>query len=139
MKHQLIEQIEKKQLQEHVKVRTGDSVAAQFIVKEGDRKKTHTFKGVVIAQKRGGLGANITIRKISHGVGVERVVQLHSPTLQKLEIIKPGKVRQSRIYYLRELRGKAMRIPERLKKVSQKAAKPKAKSEAKATETQSQD
>jgi len=120
MTNQLIQKVEQQQIKEHIKVRTGDTVAAEFIVEEGEgerkKKKTHTFKGIVISQKRGGLGANITIRKISHGVGVERVVQLHAPNLKSLKIIKKGKVRQSRIYYIRELKGRAARIPERLNK-----------------------
>ena len=80
---------------------------------EGNKERVQVYQGVVIRRKRGNMNATFTVRKISHGVGVEKTFALHSPRLEKVEIVTRGRVRRSRLYYLRELRGKAARIRER--------------------------
>ncbi len=93
--------------------RAGDTVKVHVRIKEGDKERIQVFEGVVLRRRGSGLGASFTVRKISYGVGVERVFPLHSPIIDKVERVTQGKVRQSRIYYLRGLRGKAARIKER--------------------------
>lgn len=91
----------------------GDTVRVSAKVVEGDRERTQVFEGVVIRRNKGGAGANFTVRRIAHGVGVERTFNLHSPRLEKVQVMRQGKVRRSRIYYLRGLTGKAARIKEK--------------------------
>ena len=91
----------------------GDTVRVSAKVVEGDRERTQVFEGVVIRRNKGGAGANFTVRRIAHGVGVERTFNLHSPRLEKVQVMRQGKVRRSRIYYLRGLTGKAARIAEK--------------------------
>jgi large subunit ribosomal protein L19 len=91
----------------------GDTVRVSAKVVEGERERTQVFEGVVIRRNNGGAGANFTVRRIAHGVGVERTFNLHSPRLEKVKVMRQGKVRRSRIYYLRGLTGKAARIKER--------------------------
>ena len=93
--------------------RTGDTVRVSSKVVEGDRERTQVFEGVVIRQRRGGSSSNFTVRRIAHGVGVERTFLRFSPRVEKLEVVRHGKVRRSRLYYLRGLTGKAARIKER--------------------------
>jgi large subunit ribosomal protein L19 len=93
--------------------RPGDSVRVHIRIIEGNKERVQVFEGVVIRRRRGNMGATFTVRKISHGVGVEKTFALHSPRLNKVEIVYRGKVRRSRLYYLRELRGKAARIKEK--------------------------
>jgi large subunit ribosomal protein L19 len=90
--------------------RVGDTVKVHTIIKEGDKERVQVYEGVVIARKRGGTRASFTVRKISYGVGVERTFPLHTPRIEKVEVIARGSVRQGRLYYLRELQGKAARI-----------------------------
>jgi len=90
--------------------RAGDSVKVHIRIIEGNKERVQIFEGVVIRRRRGLMGATFTVRKISHGVGVEKTFALHSPRLNKVEIISRGKIRRSRLYYLRGLRGKAARI-----------------------------
>src|SRR5262245_21902028 len=90
--------------------RVGDTVRVHTIIKEGDKERVQVFEGVVIARKRGGSRASFTVRKISYGVGGERVFPLHTPRIEKVEVVSHGQVRQGRLYYLRELQGKAARI-----------------------------
>jgi len=92
--------------------RCGDTVAVHTKVKEGDKERIQVFEGVVIRKRRGGSNASFTVRKVSYGVGVERVFPLHSPLIDRVEVITRGKVRRSRLYYLRKLSGKAARIKE---------------------------
>ena len=93
--------------------RPGDTVEVYVRIVEGDKQRIQVFKGVVI-RKRGGLtGASFTVRKISYGVGVERIFPVHSPNLDQVVVLTRGKVRQSRLYYLRERKGKAARIKEK--------------------------
>ena len=93
--------------------RPGDTVNVHIRIIEGTKERVQIFKGVVIKRKRGGMGANFTVRKISHGVGVEKTFALHSPRLEKIEVVTMGRVKRSRLYYLRALSGKAARIKER--------------------------
>jgi large subunit ribosomal protein L19 len=92
----------------------GDTVRVHVRIKEGDKERTQVFEGVVIRKKHGGATrATFTVRKISYGVGVERVFPTHSPRLEKIEVAVRGRVRRARLYYLRELHGKAARIREK--------------------------
>lgn len=93
--------------------RPGDTVKVHVRVVEGSKERIQIFQGVVIARRGGGTRESITVRKISGGIGVERVFPLHSPVIDKLEVTRRGKVRRAKLYYLRELRGKAARIEER--------------------------
>lgn len=93
--------------------RAGDTVKVHVRVVEGDKQRIQIFQGVVIARKGGGSRESFTVRKISGGIGVERVFPLHSPIIDQIEVTRRGKVRRAKLYYLRELRGKAARIEER--------------------------
>ncbi len=93
--------------------RAGDTVRVHVRVVEGDKQRIQMFQGVVIARRGGGTRESFTVRKISGSIGVERVFPLHSPSVDKIEVIRHGKVRRAKLYYLRELRGKAARIEER--------------------------
>ena len=90
--------------------RSGDSVRVHTLIKEGDRERVQVFEGVVIGQHRGGSRASFTVRKISYGVGVERVFPLHTSRIEKIEVVQRGHVRRARLNYLRQLQGKAARI-----------------------------
>ncbi len=90
----------------------GDTVKVHTKVVEGDSERIQIFDGVVISRRGSGISASFTVRKISYGVGVERVFPLHSPRIDKIEVVKTGKVRRSKIYYLRNLSGKAARLEE---------------------------
>jgi large subunit ribosomal protein L19 len=91
----------------------GDTINVHFRIREGEKERIQVFKGVVIRKTRGGAGATFTVRKISGGVGVERIFPLHSPRIEKLDVAARGHVRRSRLYYLRGLRGKKARLRER--------------------------
>jgi large subunit ribosomal protein L19 len=93
--------------------RSGDTVRVHVRVVEGEKERIQVFQGVVIGRKGGGTRETFTVRKISGGVAVERVFPLHSPTIAKLEVVRQGRVRRAKLYYLRSLRGKAARINER--------------------------
>lgn len=93
--------------------RSGDTVKVHVRVIEGDKERIQVFQGVVIARRGGGSRETFTVRKISGGVGVERIFPLHSPVVDKIEVVRRGKVRRAKLYYLRALRGKAARIEER--------------------------
>ena len=92
----------------------GDTVVVQVRVVEGARERLQAFEGIVIAKRNRGLNSAFTVRKISHGVGVERVFQTHSPSVGSIEVKRRGDVRRAKLYYLRDLTGKAARIKERL-------------------------
>lgn len=92
----------------------GDTVVVKLKVKEGDRVRLQSFEGIVIAKRNRGYHSAFTVRKISHGVGVERVFQSYSPLIESVEVKRQGKVRRAKLYYLRDLTGKAARITERL-------------------------
>ena len=91
----------------------GDTVKVHVKIKEGEKERIQVFQGVVISKRRRSTSATFTVRKISYGVGVERIFPLHSPIIDKIEIVTRGRVRRAKIYYLRKLRGKAARIRER--------------------------
>lgn len=91
----------------------GDTVKVNVKIKEGEKERVQVFQGVVISKRGSGTGATFTVRKVSYGIGVERIFPLHSPVIDKIEVITRGRVRRSKIYYLRKLRGKAARIRER--------------------------
>lgn len=91
----------------------GDTVRVHFKVVEGGRERVQAFEGVVIARRGGGLRETVTVRRISHGVGVERIFPLHSPRLERIEVVRRGRVRRAKLYYLREKVGKETRIKER--------------------------
>lgn len=93
--------------------RVGDSVKVHVKVREGEKDRIQIFQGVVIARRGGGTGSSFTVRKVSNGVGVERVFPLFSPVIGKIEVVRRGRVRRSKLYYLRERRGKAARIAEK--------------------------
>ncbi|HEY4183793.1 MAG TPA: 50S ribosomal protein L19 [Polyangia bacterium] len=90
--------------------RSGDSVRVHTLIKEGDKERVQVFEGVVIGQHRGGSRATFTVRKISYGVGVERIFPLHTSRIEKIEVLQRGHVRRARLNYLRQLQGKAARI-----------------------------
>ena len=93
-----------------VEFRAGDSVKVNWKVKEGDKERVQAFEGVVIRKTKGGIHASFTVRKVTFGVGVERIFPLHSPRYETIEVLNRGDVRRSRLFYLRALRGKASRI-----------------------------
>ena len=93
--------------------RPGDTVTVHYRIKEGDRERVQLFEGVVIAQKGGGLRETFIVRKVSYGVGVERIFPLHSPLVKRIDVKRKGKVRRAKLYYLRGLSRKASRIKER--------------------------
>ncbi|MBL4762828.1 MAG: 50S ribosomal protein L19 [Gammaproteobacteria bacterium] len=111
----IIAAIEAEQLKEITDFNPGDTVVVQVKVKEGDRERLQAFEGVVIAKRNRGINSAFTVRKISHGEGVERVFQTHSPMIAGIEVKRSGKVRRAKLYYLRGLTGKAARIKEKLK------------------------
>lgn len=108
-----IRQIEKEQMRFDLPAfKPGDTVRVSVKIKEGEKERIQVFKGVVIRKRKGTTNATFTVRKISYGVGVERVFPLHSPSIDGIEVVTRGRVRRSRLYYLRKLRGKAARIKE---------------------------
>ena len=113
----LIDQIEGEQQRSDIpEFSPGDTVVVQVKVREGTRERLQAFEGVVIAKKNRGLNSAFTVRKISHGEGVERVFQTHSTMIDSVSVKRSGKVRKAKLYYLRGLTGKAARIKEKLKK-----------------------
>ncbi|MDR3152785.1 MAG: 50S ribosomal protein L19 [Deltaproteobacteria bacterium] len=93
--------------------RPGDTVAVHVRIKEGDKERVQVFKGVVIRIRRGSMGATFTVRKVSYSVGVERIFPFNSPAIDKIEIVTLGRVRRAKLYYLRDLKGKAAKIKTR--------------------------
>jgi large subunit ribosomal protein L19 len=111
----LINEITKSQLKTDLpEFRPGDTVIVDVKIKEGNRERIQKFEGVVIARKNSGVSETFTVRKMSYGVGVERIFPLHSPKLEAITVKRRGKVRRAKLYYLRNLRGKAARIQERM-------------------------
>lgn len=106
----LVENYKKSDLPEF---KAGDTIAVHVIIKEGNKERIQVFQGIVIQRRGSGATETVTVRKISAGeIGVERIFPIHSPTISKIEVIKRGKVRRARIFYLRKLKGKAARIKE---------------------------
>lgn len=113
----LIEEITKEQLRSDLPdFRPGDTVRVHARIVEGERERIQLFEGVVIKRRGTGISEMYTVRKISGGVGVERTFPVHSPRVAKIEVTRQGRVRRAKLYYLRNLRGKAARIPERIRK-----------------------
>ena len=119
-KNKIIQKIEDEQMvKELPEFGPGDTVVVQVKIKEGDRERLQAFEGVVIGRRSRGLNSSFTVRKISHGVGVERTFQAYSPLVDSVELKRRGDVRQAKLYYLRELTGRAARITEKLDKKSE--------------------
>ena len=111
MRPSALEYIESKQLRKDVTdFRTGDTVRVHWKVREGEKERVQPFEGVVIRKTKGANRATFTVRKVSYGVGVERIFPLHSPRYERIEVLTRGDVRHNRLFYLRELRGKASRV-----------------------------
>lgn len=111
----IIQEIDQQQLKQDMpEFSSGDTVVVQVRVKEGDRERLQAFEGVVIAKRNRGINSAFTVRKISHGEGVERVFQTHSPLIESVTVKRKGDVRQAKLYYLRGLTGKAARIKEKI-------------------------
>ena len=116
-KNKIIEKIETEQKEKELpEFGPGDTVVVQVKIKEGDRERLQAFEGVVIGKRNRGLNSSFTVRKISHGVGVERTFQTFSPLVDSVTLKRRGDVRQAKLYYLRELTGRAARITEKLDK-----------------------
>ncbi len=111
MLRKAIADIEAKYVRNDVpEMRSGDTVRVHSTIKEGDKERVQVFEGVVIAYRKGRTSAMFTVRKVSYGVGVERMFPVHSPRIEKIEVVGHGEVRRSRLYYLRALQGKAARL-----------------------------
>jgi large subunit ribosomal protein L19 len=135
-----IAQIEKAYLRDDLPdFKSGDTLKVHVKIKEGDKERVQVFQGTVISRRGGGTAATFTVRKITGGIGVERIFPLHSPNIDKIEKLRSGAVRRSKLYYLRELTGKSARIKEQLDDVSKtsaaKAAKAKELAEKEAAES----
>ena len=111
----LIKELNKETLQNEVaKVDIGDTVRVHVKVKEGSRERIQVFEGIVIAEKHGGIEKTITVRRMSYGVGVEKVFPVYSPSIDKIEVVRHGNVRRAKLYYLRGRVGKAAKVKEKL-------------------------
>ena len=109
-----VKMIEARELREKAPTfNVGDTVKVHVKVREGEKERIQVFEGMVIAKRGGSVSSAFTVRKISDGVGVERIFPLHSPILEKVEVVRQGRVRRAKLFYLRELRGKAARIQEK--------------------------
>jgi large subunit ribosomal protein L19 len=105
--------IEKKSRTGLTEFRPGDTIKVHVKIKEGEKERIQVFEGTVIARKNSGMGETITVRKVSFGQGVERIFPLHGPIIDHIDVVRTGKVRRSKLYYLRKLKGKAARLKER--------------------------
>ena len=111
---EILAAIEREGLREDIpEFRPGDTLRVQVRVREGEKERLQAFEGVCIGRKGGGISETFTLRKVSSGVGVERIFPLHSPGLAGIKLVRRGRVRRAKLYYLRKLSGKAARIPER--------------------------
>jgi large subunit ribosomal protein L19 len=109
-----IEQLEKENIRLDLpNFKAGDTVKVHVKIKEGEKERIQAFQGVVISKRKGSTNATFTVRKVSYGIGVERIFPMHSPVIDRIEVITKGRVRRAKIYYLRKLRGKAARIKEK--------------------------
>ena len=132
-----IDTIEREQMKEEApQFCIGDTVRVHMTIKEGEKERVQVIEGVVIARKHGGNRETFTVRKISFGVGVERIFPLHSPKVGKIEVVRHGKTRRAKLYYLRELKGKASKTKEKSRQEVQKLQK-KSAEKAKAAEAAS--
>ena len=111
----LIKELESQQLKKEMPViNVGDTVRVHVKIKEGSRERIQVFEGTVIAKKHGGIEETITVRRVSYGVGVEKVFPIHAPAVDKIEIVRKGKVRRAKLYYLRDRVGKSAKVKERI-------------------------
>ena len=136
----LVDQIEAKEMKKEVaEVHIGDTVKVHMRNVEGEKERIQVIEGVVIKMRGGGARKTLTVRKISFGIGVERIFPIHSPRVEKIDIVKRAKIRQAKLYYLRELRGKAARLKERkpIRPTTKAKKKPKRGKKAKAAKTSS--
>jgi large subunit ribosomal protein L19 len=109
-----IEQLEKENIRMDLpNFGPGDTVKVHVKIKEGEKERVQAFQGVVISKRKGSTNSRFTVRKVSYGIGVERIFPMHSPIIDKIEVLTRGRVRRAKIYYLRKLRGKAARIREK--------------------------
>jgi len=109
----LVDMVEDKQLRKDLDpFKVGDTVKIHVIIREGDKERTQIFQGVVIGKRGAGMKASFTVRKVSFGIGVERVFPVHSKMIRKIEVIRQANVRRAKLYYLRDLKGKAARLKE---------------------------
>ncbi|MGB8952687.1 MAG: 50S ribosomal protein L19 [Candidatus Aminicenantales bacterium] len=109
----LVQQVEEKQLKKEMEpLRIGNTVKVHVIIKEGDKERIQVFQGDVIAKKGTGMSSSFCVRKISFGIGVERIFPVHSPSIKKIDVVRRGKVRRAKLYYLRKLKGKAAKLRE---------------------------
>lgn len=109
----LIDLVEEKQIKKDLEsFKPGNTVKVHVIIREGDKERVQIFRGDVIAKRGSGMNATFTVRKISFGIGVERIFPLHSKMIKKIEVVRKGKVRRAKLYYLRNLKGKAARLKE---------------------------
>ena len=107
-----IQTVERAQMAERPRMKSGDTVRVHVKVREGDKERVQVFEGIVIGQHRGGLRASFTVRKVSFGQGVERIFPLHSPVIDKIDVVRTARVRRAKLYFLRGLKGKAARMKE---------------------------
>ncbi len=107
-----IEVVEQPQVAERPPMKTGDTVRVHVKVREGEKERIQIFEGIVIGMHRGGLRASFTVRKVSFGQGVERIFPLHSPIIDRIEVVRSARVRRAKLYFLRKLKGKAARMRE---------------------------
>jgi len=118
-KMNLMELVEREQLRTDLPAfRAGDTIRVHVKIVEGEKERIQPFEGVVIRKKRGGIRSTFTVRKISYGIGVERVFPIHSPRIDRIDVISRGKVRRAKLFYLRSLKGKAARIRSEKKQVA---------------------
>src|SRR4029079_18193076 len=119
-----LDTVENTQLKENIPAfQAGDTIKVHVRIKEGNKERLQVFEGVVIARKHGGVRESITVRKVSFGVGVERIFPLHATVIDHIDVVRRGKVRRAKLYYLRDLRGKAARIKEKDTRNKAQAAK----------------
>ena len=110
----IVEQVSRSQLRDNIpQFGPGDTLRVNVRVREGDKERIQAFEGICIARKGGGVSETFTVRKVSSGIGVERIFPVHSPSLESIDVVRRGRVRRAKLYYLRALRGKAARIREK--------------------------
>jgi large subunit ribosomal protein L19 len=110
----IVEKVSREQLRENIpQFGPGDTLRVNVRVREGEKERIQAFEGICIARKGGGVSETFTVRKVSSGIGVERIFPVHSPSLESIEVVRRGRVRRAKLYYLRELRGKSARIREK--------------------------
>jgi large subunit ribosomal protein L19 len=130
--NQVVQAVEDRQLRDNIPAfQPGDTIRVHVKIKEGDKERIQAFEGIVIARKHSGVRETITVRKTSFGVGVERIFPLHATVIDRIDVVRRGRVRRAKLYYLRKLRGKAARIRERDTRGERTAAAAAAQSSAK--------